>query len=284
MPYQWKQILQTLIAGTDRLPLNVEGTALPVSGVLTELASMQLLRKAGLVFSEGAALPEPYTGSKGRYLPEEARRDLQLILSGLYKPALPEFVRLLQQHAFEWPPEFVPEALDICVKDKNARAYLLPALAAPDSRARWLARQHPEWQGLFAETEPASQKTVEDMSDADWNREMAAFIQQAMFGSNPKEPLPAGLLRDLRPWSKELVAAVLHQVADKAQQTFAFPSGVLPQLLERAAYQCTAPDAAALAHHLPELERSGGLWRQQLDRFHAVLRFRSAMQAHFAAN
>jgi len=146
MPISPPPILQSLIAGTDRLPTD---------GLPAALAAFCLRRKAGRVFPTVAPAPETFEGLGARPLPEQSRGDLMLILSGSFRAALPEFVGLLQHHNFEWPPEYLPEALDLCIKNKQVRAILLPFLQSPPARAAWLARQHPDWQALFAPEAPA---------------------------------------------------------------------------------------------------------------------------------
>jgi hypothetical protein len=323
MPISHPPILQSLIAGTDRLPTD---------GLPAALAAFCLRRKAGRVFPLHARAPEVFEGVGARPLPEPSRGDLILILAGAFRAALPEFVGLLQQHHFEWPPEHLPEALDLCLKNKQARAVMLPFLQSPPARAAWLARQHPEWQTLFApdapapaqkpprratasrlqealaaalprlspaspewpaaavqflcahpdlefRRDPALQELLEGMAEADWNQAMIGLLEYPVFWEDPAEPAPARLLQAPGPWRRELLEVVLARVAEKI--AFAFPVGAYPLLLERAAYAGALPDLLpSAARVLPPPEYAKNGWKPLLERFHAVLKFRTAMHKH----
>jgi len=322
MPVSHPPILQSLIAGTDRLPTD----DLPAA-----LAAFCLRRKAGRVFPSAARAPEAFEGVDARPLPEPSRSDLILILAGAFRPALPEFIGLLQVHGFDWPPEHLPEALDLCLKNKQVRAVLLPFLQRPPARAAWLARQHPDWQALFAphtpardrksprraaesrlqealaaaypqlllaspawsaaaiqflcahpqlefRRDPALQELLEGMAEAEWNQAMIVLLEQNVFWEDPAEPTPAQLLQTPRPWRRELLEAALARIAEKI--AFSFPTGAYPQMLERAAYQAALPDVLSAARALPPPEYAKNGWKAPLDRFHAVLKFRAAMQKH----
>jgi hypothetical protein len=458
----------------------MDGAALSPGEVLKALAAEQLLRKAGAQFPDAEVTPEAFSGACGKSLPDAARRDLELIFSGIYRGALPEFVGLLEQHAVEWPPDFLPEALDLCVQHKAVQNYLFPVLEAPGSRARWLAGRRTDWSALFVgedfnwpvagfrerlpffakmrkenprkalellsstwseeaaehrvaflecltirrsvsdvpfleqaisdrsrevrwlacrllsllpgnrvheaigqaaaaclrvwpaihsgawwqaltpfvdssktlteddlrervlsrlpvvlseamaahpspsvfleeaahlqlagallegiawhadqrlqiavvhfldqhpdhelRRDPALSKVLTSMTDADWNQAMAWFVRHPPLWNNPQNSITTSLLQEQRPWSRALVAGLLYQIALKIQQPFAFPAPPLPQLLECAAYQCDVSEGREIAGALPEFARISGAWKQHLERFHSILRFRAAMQFHF---
>lgn len=76
---------------------------------------------------------------------DDAARDLNLILSGRFGEAMPEYAGLLLEKGKQVPPELLPELLDRAARYTHMAAQLM---AIAGSRGAWLARQHPRWADL----------------------------------------------------------------------------------------------------------------------------------------
>ncbi len=150
-----QSILKAFIVGTERSPLpghEVERLGLspvadPAQAALEGLVAVNLLRKAATPLPQ-SPIPVPQSQFPDFQSPicnDAAVKDLQLMLSGRYTEALPEFLELLAQKNLLLPPEILPDVLEKTARDAASVEKIRPALG---SRGEWLARQHPRWNVL----------------------------------------------------------------------------------------------------------------------------------------
>lgn len=146
LPYE--ALKRRLLAGSDRLPTTEQ---MPEQEVTAALAMENLRRKAGFSIPRLADVAtQPELAPEGKYPGPELGRALKHILSGVYLPALPEYLDHLRSQGLDLPPEYLPAFFEYLrrVPDVAERCYPLPG-----TRATWLLAQNPKWKALFAWTE-----------------------------------------------------------------------------------------------------------------------------------
>ncbi|PHN03595.1 DUF5691 domain-containing protein [Flavilitoribacter nigricans] len=154
----WEKILQLALLGSERSHLEpvVEENLrqyrvdpedpLP-QVILSGAAALHQVRRLRMPTSAYTdPLPEPSADETAyEELPSLSLQHLNQILSGRFRPALPEFVRLLVDHRLLLPAEFLPELLSDCLTDAALWQDVQPLLG---DRADWLIEQHPQWRIL----------------------------------------------------------------------------------------------------------------------------------------
>lgn len=139
-----ESLIRRLLVGSDRLPAHEQ---LPATTVTAALAAENLRRRAGfaLLRLENVA-SKPVPASEGNFPGTELGKALKHILSGVYLPALPEYLDHLREQALDVPPEYLPDLLDFLLRNTAVaeRCYPLPGV-----RALWLVAQNPKWKTLY---------------------------------------------------------------------------------------------------------------------------------------
>lgn len=160
----WEKILQSALLGSERTHLEpaVE-EALRQYGIdpeenlpqviLSAAVTLHQIRKVRMVTEafEHSPLDPALEEESDQTIPKDSFIDLQQILSGRFRRALPEFVQLLVSRKWLLPPEFLPELLNNCLSDRELWQDIQPLLG---NRATWLIRHHPEWQYLMPQGNP----------------------------------------------------------------------------------------------------------------------------------
>ena len=153
----WESLKKAALLGTDRGRLPGQMLrALAESGVSNRLPPQQIVLEGAALFhqlSRTAAAPEVFTGSLPpapgetgqRYAGRRAAYHLQLILEGRFRPALPEFIRLLVEKKRAFPPESLPSLLEQALTDPLFWRTIEPAVGPV---GHWLIGRHPHWRAL----------------------------------------------------------------------------------------------------------------------------------------
>lgn len=149
----WEDLLQVAITGTDRrgIPpdLAEQLTTLPLDE--NRPAPEWLIEAAAWLQSARRAqpLPELPESVPSIPLPEadprptaEIGRELDLILNGPHRRALPELLDRLEQEQMAMPREHLPALLDLATKDPALKP---KAEAVWGPTGRWLQQQNPDW-------------------------------------------------------------------------------------------------------------------------------------------
>ncbi|MCB0527310.1 MAG: hypothetical protein KDC65_02475 [Saprospiraceae bacterium] len=146
----WQLILKTFIAGTERSPLPqrvFDTLGLPASpaATLEALAAASLSRKAGFLPVDSIDRSPAAPVDQRPMCSTAAQQDLAVMLGGGHAGVLPEFLEMLTKNNLRLPPEHLPALME--------RMQRNPELSEAGRRAagpqiEWLAKQHPQWQGL----------------------------------------------------------------------------------------------------------------------------------------
>jgi hypothetical protein len=153
----WEALTKLALLGTERgqLPTEVQA-ALEKVGIdpnapseqqlLDAAALYHQLRRAGYPLQQvDKPLQQPPSESKRKPLPDRAARQLQHIIQGRYREALPEFLTLLEKGNWQLPPEQLPLLFDYALKRPVFWRKLRPLL---DPIGYWLLRENPAWHAL----------------------------------------------------------------------------------------------------------------------------------------
>lgn len=180
----WDALTKTALLGTARAPLSealerqaaalgLEPGEAPARTALELLAALGLLRKAGFPLAEtGAPLPAPALAeASSAPFPTALFPALELILAGVYAPALDELLALTAGRNWALPPEYLPALLDRAARDAAFFEKIRPALGA---RGEWLAAQHPRWRDLYAAGEAPDWATGRFADRLRWLRDARA--------------------------------------------------------------------------------------------------------------
>lgn len=154
---RWQELLRYILLGTDQVSLPEQWSVyMDTYQSTTEEAPAQLLELIGKthLLDKGTLplprwqgeLPEAPPPSKGKPCSWRTVQHLQLILSGHHLQALPEFVKLLDEHQKKLPPESIPALLNQCLEEPALWQLLQPLLGEAEM---WLIRQHPHWSRLL---------------------------------------------------------------------------------------------------------------------------------------
>ncbi|MEL6846244.1 MAG: DUF5691 domain-containing protein, partial [Bacteroidota bacterium] len=90
-------------------------------------------------------LPETAFIEKQKSCSPRSTRHLNLMLTGRFESALPEFIQLMHQKELCLPPETLPGLLDKCKADLTLWEKIQPIIG---ERGHWLIAQNPEWQRM----------------------------------------------------------------------------------------------------------------------------------------
>jgi hypothetical protein len=189
----WDKILKAAILGSERTHFEpaVED-ALRRYGIdpedplpqviLSGAATLHQLRRLELnLTSSGLPTPEPAPEEEeSKPLPAQSLAQLQRILNGPYRRALPEFVHLMTDRQWALPPEFLPQLLDDSLQDADLWQSIRPTLGA---RAAWLIAQRPEWRPLLPQSDPA------DWAGAGFETRKLILVQIRQSGPEAAIPL-----------------------------------------------------------------------------------------------
>lgn len=154
----WQEIVKTALIGTQRGKISESDKAtLAAIGIKTDAEPAKIVLQAAALLGQmqrvGKELPKR-KGGLPTASPEEmletcsdkAAYNLALMLSSEeFAPALPEFLRHLENANKVLPPEALPQVLNKCVVDSELWEAIQSAVG---ERGKWLALQHPEWKTL----------------------------------------------------------------------------------------------------------------------------------------
>jgi hypothetical protein len=155
----WDDLVSTALLGTDRKPPVRDGLPEPVRArlsdapdpprVLLDAAALAAAyRRAGRRPMRGP-IPLPAATRDDRPVPGDAAvRRLAAMLAGEHSTVLAEWLRVVNEHGWRIPPEFLPALADLTRGRTELRAAVRRA-AGP--RAGWLAALNPDWRYLEEE-------------------------------------------------------------------------------------------------------------------------------------
>lgn len=154
----WEKILQLALLGSERSHLDstmeealrryrIDPEDPLPQVILSSAASLHQVRRLNIpTMTYAHPLPDPVEDEGAHQnLSLTSLRHLQGVLSGRFRRALPELVKLLVERQFLLPPEFLPDLLDNCLQDPELWKEVQPLLG---NRADWLIPQHPQWRIL----------------------------------------------------------------------------------------------------------------------------------------
>lgn len=157
----WQNIVKTALLGTqrsqlsesDKLALNefgVKTDAEPARIVLQSAALMGQMQRIGQELPKRkGGLPMAAATETLEFCSEKAAYNLRLMLSSEeFAPALPEFLRHLENAKKILPPEALPQVLNECIANEILWEAIQNAIG---ERGKWLALQHPKWRNLLVE-------------------------------------------------------------------------------------------------------------------------------------
>ena len=156
----WQNIVKTALIGTQRGKISEsDKTTLAEIGVKTDAEPAKVVLQAAALLGQmqrvGKELPKR-NGGLSTASPDEtletcsdkAAYNLALMLSSEeFAPALPEFLRHLENADKVLPPEALPQVLNKCIADEELWEAIKNAVG---ERGKWLALQHPKWRILVA--------------------------------------------------------------------------------------------------------------------------------------
>ena len=159
--YMWQNIVKTALLGTQRGKLGEsDKIALAEFGVNTDAEPAKVVLQSAALIGQmqrvGKELPKRKgglpTASPDETLEtcgEKATYNLALLLSSEdFAPALPEFLRHLENAQKIVPPEALPQVLNQCIVDDALWKSIQNGIG---ERGKWLALQHPQWKNLLVE-------------------------------------------------------------------------------------------------------------------------------------
>ena len=157
----WQNIIKTALIGTQRGKISEsDKMALAEIGVKTDAEPAKIVLQAAALLGQmqrvGKELPKRKgglpTASPDETLEtcsDKAAYNLALMLSSEeFAPALPEFLRHLENADKVLPPEALPQVLNQCLVDNDLWEAIQSAVG---ERGKWLALQHPQWKNLVAQ-------------------------------------------------------------------------------------------------------------------------------------
>lgn len=162
----WESLSKLALLGTERgqLPLTVQEALSKVGiqmaqapeAVLLEGAALyHQLRRAGFPLQKGEAVSPIGNKTDRPAMPPRAARQLEHIIRGSFRPALPEAMRLIQKASYAIPPEYLPALLYKSAKQEAFWYTLRPVIAPVDFE---LLQVNPDWAPL-AERQPEANST-----------------------------------------------------------------------------------------------------------------------------
>jgi hypothetical protein len=171
----WEALSKLALLGTERgqLPpevlnaleqVGIQAAQAPEAVVLEGAALYHQLRRAGFPLKPSEATPSVNPQSSRGTAPPPVARQMEHIVRGNFREALPEALRLLQQAHLPLPPEHLPALLYKAAKKSDFWHALRPVLEPADFE---FLRLNPDWAAI-AERPPA----------AEWqNESQAARVQ-----------------------------------------------------------------------------------------------------------
>lgn len=190
----YQTLLQAAILGTARAPLHesvskiaedlgLQTTEDPAELILQLLPILDRLDRTSLPEKahedvqasdqKSEDLNPSFVGFQDRELPPapvKMSKALDLILDGIYRAALLEYIRVLKDSEVRAPDRLLPKLLNIAANTNAKARYQILDIVGP--RGRWLAGLNDDWSALFLPSKPLSS----------WNRlhlptDLAAFLR-----------------------------------------------------------------------------------------------------------
>ncbi len=179
---QWNDLVATALVGAGRVSAKSDSGTAPLDVMLAQLPPEQspeqrLLSEAGAValwrhagagpYSVTISLPPASAPDETPPCPEAASALLARLLGSdfsaavSYEHLLPEWLSLLAAHGYALPQRWLPELLNLARQAPELYSCILPLLG---ERGRWLAAQHPDWQGFLIAADPVAWETADSRS------------------------------------------------------------------------------------------------------------------------
>ena len=279
--------------GTERKALSSELLAfLERYGVDTDLPDTELVLAATSFLSpikrgahefpefDGLAVP-PLEEKTGDLISARSYRHLQKILDGTFRPALPEFISLMEQVGLQLPPESLGSLLDMAVRDRDLWDLLLPIIGP---RGKWLLEQNPSWK------EPRKKPVKKNQNWPDDPQTFNEWAQQWLIPGQGmiSEELPVyqALLKSEHTWP----VAISRYVVEGLQEHLGAIHGMdwqswhYKDLLIKAGYHSDPYLLSDFQKGWPTERRIWGMWAQEVERFLEILLFRRHMHEAMLQN
>jgi hypothetical protein len=159
----WEALSKLALLGTERgqLPpevlkaleqVGIQATQAPEEVLLEGAALYHQLRRAGYPLQQPEAPSDPILQSKQAAAPPQVARQMEHIVRGNFREALPEALQLLQQGNLPLPAEHLPALLYKAAKKPEFWLILRPILEPANFE---LLRLNPDWAAI-AERPPAA--------------------------------------------------------------------------------------------------------------------------------
>jgi uncharacterized protein DUF5691 len=152
----WTEIINVSLIGSERKALSLNGAADKLGVLLGRLdqndregallgaaALVSLYKRAGsLPSNDTRPAPEACEPDGAPRCSEQAATHLAMMLRGVNKALLSEWMAKTAAAGRRAPEELLPPLLNFCRTQEETQEEILPVLGA---RGRWLAAQNPEW-------------------------------------------------------------------------------------------------------------------------------------------
>lgn len=153
----WKELSKVALLGTERSHLSDETKSLlSEHGINMDAEETQILLESAAFFSQinkAAFILPTFQGhivataedADERIVSPKSTHHLNLILTGDYERALPEFILYLEKTQKQLSPKNLPDLLNKCLESRDFWHKIKPAIG---KRGWWLLSQNPTWQTL----------------------------------------------------------------------------------------------------------------------------------------
>ena len=157
----WKELIRVALLGTDKASLapatdeKLQTLGIPehlpmARRLLTAAAIVRWQQKAGFLPNQVANPTRVPAFTSGKVCSDQSAEFLQRILEqeDWRDRLLPELITAFRQKQLVFPPELLPELLQLASEDADIRPLLLSAFGPC---TKWLASLHPNWKLLFSQ-------------------------------------------------------------------------------------------------------------------------------------